>query len=151
MITAKCHSIQRWYKLHGYPSNYRTDRRPTIDVVQFEEEHQPDSISNDNMSFIPSQYQQLNFLEKNIKKIIYRLVITMLDKIKMEVNQQMLQVNFTLFRHLILVGLLIMMQMTTYSMIDPYSHMKRKYKVVLTSLQYLTVVKIRCPTVVYWH
>lgn len=52
------HGIQRCYKLHGYPSNFKTDRRQAT-AVQLEDENQSVGMSSDNISFTPSQYQQL--------------------------------------------------------------------------------------------
>lgn len=53
-----CHSIQTCYKIHGYPKSYKNDKRQAA-VVQFEDEGNTGNMSNEAMSFTPSQYHQL--------------------------------------------------------------------------------------------
>ncbi|XP_074336065.1 uncharacterized protein LOC141673233 [Apium graveolens] len=65
------HTVQRFYKLHGYPQNFKTDRERRVTAVVHQDnddeyslisQRQSHSLSNDNsenISFTPAQYQQI--------------------------------------------------------------------------------------------
>lgn len=52
------HSIQRCWKLHDYPQNFKNDRDKKFSAAVIQNEDEAIS-SNDHLGFTPTQYQQL--------------------------------------------------------------------------------------------